>query len=324
MTQAASAQEQIVSVNQYPEGLLAVDTGFHRPRMACAWILESEGELAIVETGTNSTTPRILKVLAMRGLDVASVRFVIVTHVHLDHAGGAGSLMRTLPNAELVVHPHGARHMIHPDRLEASVRQVYGDETYDANYGKLIPVPEHRVRIVDDQDRLYVGQRTLVFRDTPGHARHHFCIWEEHSRGWFSGDVFGLVYPELVTDKGPFVFPTTTPIQFDPDALHQSLKLLMSSDPEWIYLTHYGRVGKPGPLAEKLHQDIDHLVSLAHSAAGKENAQALLEGMIEDWLMESLRQHGCTLEEPQLNDILQTDIRLNAQGLLFWSSRQNQ
>ena len=150
---------ECISVNEYAGGVLAIDSGFTRDRMAACYLLEGDGAAAFVETGTNASVPRLLEVLERRGWSRGDVQWVIVTHVHLDHAGGAGSLMAALPRATLAVHPRGARHMIDPSRLEASVRQVYGDETYDREYGALVPVPEQRVRAVEDGERLRLGDR---------------------------------------------------------------------------------------------------------------------------------------------------------------------
>ena len=157
--------------------------------------------------GSNASVERILKVIESRGRSPDEVSHVIVTHVHLDHAGGAGELMARLPNAQFVVHPYGARHMIDPSRLEASARDVYGDEEFDAMYGTLTPIPAERVITMEDGDSLLVGRRPLSFMDSPGHARHHFCVWDEQSSGWFTGDTFGLSYRELDTAERGFHFP---------------------------------------------------------------------------------------------------------------------
>ena len=208
----------------YPSNITAVDADFHRPRMAAAYIVRQGDRAAFIETGTRQTVPGLLAELHRQGLDREQLELVIVTHVHLDHAGGAGLLMQQLPNATLVAHPRGAPHMIDPARLEASVRRVYGDEEFDRTYGTLVPVPEGRVQIMEDGDELDLNGRKLTFMDSPGHARHHFCIWDETSRGWFTGDTFGLSYREFDTDRGAFIFPTTTPIEFDPSALHASVE----------------------------------------------------------------------------------------------------
>jgi glyoxylase-like metal-dependent hydrolase (beta-lactamase superfamily II) len=183
-----------ISVMEYEGGVNAIDADFHREHMAACYMVEAESEVAFIEVGTNSSTPRLMKVLENRGWQPEDVSLVIVTHVHLDHAGGAGSLMQLLPNATFLVHPYGARHMIDPAKLEAGARGVYGDELFDKTYGKLIPIEEHRLRIMEDGDEITFGNRQLRFMDSPGHARHHFCVFDSLTNGWFTGDTFGLSY----------------------------------------------------------------------------------------------------------------------------------
>ena len=174
-------QYSCTGFNEYPHGVLAVDSGYWRERVAACYLLEDRDEVAIIETGTNSSVPRLLRVLEQRGWSREQVRYVIATHVHLDHAGGAGALMAALPQARFLVHPRGVRHMIDPARLEAGVRMVYGDAVFDRDYGTLVPIDAARVTEMNDGDVAPLGSRALLFRDTPGHARHHFCVFDERS-----------------------------------------------------------------------------------------------------------------------------------------------
>lgn len=299
-------------------GITAVDSGYHREEMAACYLLEAGDEVAIIETGTNDSVPLLLKALEERGRSPEDVRFVIVTHVHLDHAGGAGSLMRECPNATFLVHPRGARHMIDPSKLEASVRQVYGDEIFDRDYGTLLPIPAERTRVVEDGETILLGDRPLLFRDTPGHAAHHFCIWDEATRGWFTGDTFGLSYRELDTRQGPFIFPTTTPIQFDPGALKRSVERLMNNGPKWMYLTHFGRVGDTARLAGELLHRIDELVAIAEYYSDAEDRGKVIAAAMLDGLEDAARAHGVVMSSEAFRDVVDGDIRLNTQGLEFW------
>jgi len=257
-------------------------------------------------------------VLQNRGWQPEDVRYVIVTHVHLDHAGGAGNLMQRLPNAEFLVHPYGARHMIDPAKLEASARGVYGDELFDRIYGALVPVPADRVRTMQDGAETRLGNRTLRFVDTPGHARHHFCVHDSLTNGWFSGDTFGLSYREFDTDRGAFVFPTTTPVQFDPDALRASLKKLFDVKPDCMYLTHYGRVTDLDRLYAQMLAGVDKLVSIAEAWGHAPDRTQRIETGIHEWLMQELREHGVSLPDERCAELLRTDVVLNTQGLEFW------
>jgi glyoxylase-like metal-dependent hydrolase (beta-lactamase superfamily II) len=303
---------------EYPCGIVAIDSGMVRPQMAACYLLETDSTLAVVETGNNRSADRILTVIARRGRRVEEVSHVIVTHVHLDHAGGAGSLMQRLPNALLVVHPRGARHMLDPSRLEASARAVYGDEEYEAQHGVLVPVPEARLLVMEDGGSLQVGGRTLEFMDTPGHARHHFCVWDEFSRGWFSGDTFGISYRELDTSSGPFIFPTTTPIQFDPPALLESMERLMERAPRNMYLTHFGRVQDLPRLAADMRAGVAKFVEWGERFATGAGRRERIEEAMMSWLVERARAHGVTHSDESLREIFGGDVVLNTQGIEFW------
>lgn len=303
---------------EYEGGIVAVDSGMVRHQMAACYLLETDTAVAIVEAGNKQSADRILKVLASRGRQAAEVSHVIVTHVHLDHAGGAGTLMQRLPQATLVVHPRGARHMIDPSRLEAGTRAVYGDEKFDELYGSLLPVPEDRILVMDDGDSLEIGKRRLSFIDSPGHARHHFCIWDEQTRGWFTGDTFGISYRELDTENGPFVFPTTTPIQFDPPALIASMKRMMEQQPENMYLTHFGRVKDVERLAQDMTSSVEKFAALGEQFDGDENREQRIQSAMMDWLMERARRHGVEYGDSKLREVFAADVILNTQGIEFW------
>ncbi len=307
-----------VSMQPYDGGVIAVDSGYHRPNMAACYLVESETEVAVVETGTNDSVPRLLRALEERDWQPEDVRYVIVTHVHLDHAGGAGSLMAACPNATFLVHPRGARHMIDPSKLEASVRQVYGNEIFDRDYGTLVPIPEERTRVMEHGDSAALDDRVLRFFDTPGHARHHFCIWDEATRGWFTGDTFGLSYRELDTDRGPFIFPTTTPIQFDPGALKASIEHLMERSPACMYLTHFGRVEDTPRLAGELLERVDELVAIAEYHSDAERRGKVIAAAMLDGLEDAAREHGVTLSSEEFRAVVGNDVQLNTQGLEFW------
>lgn len=304
-----------------PFGITRIDTAMVHDELAACYLLEDDGECAIIETGTHNTVPIILSLLAEKGIDRRQVKYVIPTHVHLDHAGGVGGLMEALPEATLLIHPRGARHMIDPAKLKAGAMAVYGEKAFADIYGDVIPVPESRVRTMDDGDQAVVGGRTLQFIDTPGHARHHFCVHDPVSRGLFTGDTFGLSYPALTTPNGPFICPTTTPVQFDPPALKASIRKLLALSPQRIYLTHYGMVENPQPLGERLLTMVDDYVALAEAVAPTSDADAqekALMAAMREYLFSCAREHGCEMSDEQLQAVLGLDIQLNSQGLAVW------
>jgi glyoxylase-like metal-dependent hydrolase (beta-lactamase superfamily II) len=303
-------------------GITVVDTGFVRPKFDASFLLVHEGRAAFVDTGPNNAVPRLLAALEAHGLERDEVDYVIPTHVHLDHAGGAGLLMQQLPRAKLVIHPRGARHMIDPTVLLEGVRAVYGPEVAARDYGELVPVPAERVVTTSDGMVIELGGRPLRFMDTPGHARHHHCIWDEASRGWFTGDTFGIVYPELHTPRGPYILPATAPVQFDQEALHASVRRLLNQQPAVMYLTHYGAVTDAAALSVQFLGQVDAMADAARSLARAHGRHDQLKRAFGDIYLQELRRCGSTLPEGQLLDLLATDIELNAQGLGAWLDRQ--
>ncbi|MEN8178154.1 MAG: MBL fold metallo-hydrolase [Pseudomonadota bacterium] len=309
-----------LSYTDLPEQISCIDTLYQRPGLAACYLIESAGEAAIIDTGTTHTTPMLMQLLANKGLEPSQVSYVIPTHVHLDHAGGAGQLMQLLPEAKLVIHPYGARHMIDPAKLIAGATSVYGEEQFTRLYGSLAPVPAERVLEAPDGLALNLGKRKLLCLDTPGHARHHICIHDNQSNGIFSGDTFGLSYREFDTEKGPFIIPTSTPVQFDPVAWHTSLERIMALQPAAIYLTHFGRVENPQKLAGDLHLAIDDFVSIARQADATGRTAQIRQGLF-DWSVTRLSAHGCRHMPEEIEVLLGMDLDLNTQGLEIWLDR---
>jgi glyoxylase-like metal-dependent hydrolase (beta-lactamase superfamily II) len=311
-----------VFVEPLPGGVFTIDTGFHRERFDAAYLIVQDGRAAFVDTGTNLGVPRLLATLRALGLECDAVDWVIPTHVHLDHAGGAGLLMRSLPLARLWVHPRGARHLVDPSALWQGALAVYGEAEMRRSYGELVPVAAERVRESADGAVIELAGRPLVAADTPGHARHHHCIWDETTRGWFTGDTFGLSYRELDTPQGPWIVPTTTPVQFDPEALRTSVQRLLARNPDCMYLTHFGRVDEVPRLGALLLSLLDELVALGRSLRDAPDRHAALVSGQLDTFRRSLWAHGCTLGDERIAELLAIDTELNAQGMAVWLDRR--
>jgi glyoxylase-like metal-dependent hydrolase (beta-lactamase superfamily II) len=302
-------------------GVHVVDTGFHRDDFDAAYLIVQDTRAAFIDTGTNHSVPRLLAALEALGLSRQSVDWVIPTHVHLDHAGGVGALVRELPQARVLVHPRGARHLIDPSALYAGALAVYGQAEMDRNYGTLVPVEAARVVSSTDGGSVTLAGRALVTIDTPGHARHHHCIWDEASRGWFTGDTFGLSYREFDGPAGAWILPTTTPVQFEPDALQASIERLMASDPQCMYLTHYGRVTGVPRLAELLLGQLGELVARARALQhAPQRTQALREAVL-DVHLSSLAAQGTAMPRERAQALLELDVTLNVQGIEAWLDR---
>jgi glyoxylase-like metal-dependent hydrolase (beta-lactamase superfamily II) len=279
------------------------------------------GRAAFVDVGTYFSVPGLLQQLAELRLARDAVDYVIVTHVHLDHAGGAGEMMRLLPRAQLVVHPRGARHMIDPSRLWDGATAVYGEAKMRRDYGRLVPVEASRVIEAPDGFTLELAGRPFVFLDTPGHARHHFCVWDATSRSIFTGDTFGLAYPQLASPRGTFVMPTTTPVQFEPEALVASIERLVAYAPQAMLLTHYSRVTEIARLAGDLRRQIGELVALGRAADGRPDRALRLRQGVRELVLGWVRDHETPLDAAGVEQLLAVDIDLNSQGLEAWLDR---
>ena len=312
-------------------GVWAIDTGYQRANFDAAYLIVEHGRAAFIDTGTGHSVPRLLAVLEAAGVARDAVDWVIPTHVHLDHAGGSGALMAALPNARLVVHPLGARHLIDPSKLIAGASAVYGADEVQRSIGTVLPVPAGRVLESADGMEIDLAGRPLRLLDTPGHARHHHCVWDERSRGVFTGDTFGLSYREFDTPQGAWLLPSTTPVQFDPPALRHSFERLLALRPDCVYLTHFGRLpATPGAddastlqqLGHEYLEQLDAVIALGErTAAAISSAEdrhvALVEGLGELYLERVQRLAG-DLPRERVLELLDMDIELNAQGMGVW------
>lgn len=305
-------------------GISLIDADYLYPGVVAVYLLQQDGQLAIIETGTANSVSNILAAIEEQGFIPDQVRYIIPTHVHLDHAGGAGVLMQHCSNAQLVIHPYGARHMIDPGKLIAGTIAVYGEAKFHELYGELKPIDETRVIEAPDNFELMLGSRRLQFLDTPGHARHHFCIYDETSEGIFSGDTFGLSYPKLTSADNRFIFPTTTPIQFDPPALLQSIDRLLALKPRQIYLTHFGKIEPTDAVVNQLKKRIHHFVQIALSEKHADGDRlSNIEIKLQDYLLKELATMHCQQSIEYCEQFLANDITLNAQGLDIWLEKNS-
>ncbi|MFN4147968.1 MAG: MBL fold metallo-hydrolase [Rhodocyclaceae bacterium] len=307
----------------YRNGIYAFDAGYVRHQLAAVHLIVDHGRAAFIDNGSNASLPRAQAALTKLGLTPDAVDYVIVTHIHLDHAGGSGAYMQAFPKAKFVVHPRGARHMIDPTKLMAATEEVYGKENAQRLYGTLIPVPADRVLETSDGMVLTLGQRELAFYDSPGHAKHHVFIHDRAANGIFTGDTFGIAYREMDAPDGrPFVFPCPTPSQFDPVDWRDSVERMIALEPEAMYLAHFSRVAPPRPLAEQLLRRLDDCVRLTKEtlrAGDDSEAHERLKRKLGDYLVAEARAHGTPLLDSEILELWEMDLDLDAQGLLIWA-----
>ena len=306
----------------FEHGICAIDTGYVRPRLDASHLIVRDGRAAFVDTGTSLSVPRLLAALAEKDLSPVDVDYVFLTHVHLDHAGGAGELMRHLPNAKALVHPRGAAHLADPAKLIAGTKAVYGEAEFRRLYGAIPPIPAERLIEAPDGLLVNLGASELLLIHTPGHALHHYCIVDPDSGSVFTGDTFGISYKIFDTAQGSFVFPATTPVHFDPGQAHASLDRIMSFEPDAAFLTHYSRVTDLPRLAVDMHACLDEYVAMATALkdAGEVRVEKIKDKM-HAYLAKRVREHGCTLDQKTVDEWLAMDVELNAKGLVVWLDR---
>ena len=305
---------------EYDSGITCIDTMYEYAGHAACYLMIENGRAAFIDTGTGHTVPNLLETLKLKNLNIEDVDYVIPTHVHLDHAGGAGLLMSKLPNAKLVIHPRGKQHMINPEKLIMGATAVYGSK-FKQMFGNVAPIDEKRVAVANDNDEIELANRTLKFLDTPGHARHHFCVYDQTSKGIFTGDTFGLSYREMQKNNADFILPTTTPVQFEPDPWYDSLDKLLALNPKNIYLTHFGRITEIKKLAQELRQDITKYTEITKQYLNIENSETKIRNDITHYLQEKLQANYSSEEIKHFTQFLQPDLNLNAAGLRVWLSR---
>lgn len=317
------AKEKELTLRQVVSGLYEMDSLYlDWPSFAACYILEKDGEIAFIETNTNHAVPLFLGSLEQLGLSKDRVKYIIVTHIHLDHAGGAGKLMSIFPRARLVVHPRGARHMVDPGRLISSVKQVYGDEKYRKLYGEILPVDEERLRVANDGDILNLGQGHLRIMETPGHAKHHFVVFDPDTKSLFSGDSFGIGYPRFCSGNSRWIFPSTAPVQFDPEMMQLSFNSIVDLKPDRILLTHFGSLEDVKAAHQQLKDWIGFMVEragfLVKSNPGTDDLTARLADdfwAYADSSLNKFRGRGLTGEDRKF---LKLDIDLNTQGVAHY------
>jgi glyoxylase-like metal-dependent hydrolase (beta-lactamase superfamily II) len=306
----------------HPHGITAVDTEYLYPGHAASHIIQDAGRAAFVDVGTNYSVPHLLDALDVLGLARSAVDYVFVTHVHLDHAGGAGELMKALPNARCIIHPRGAPHMTEPEKLIAGAKAVYGAERFNKLYGELVPIPASRMQVTEDGMRCRLGGRELELIHTPGHAMHHYAVVDAAHASIFPGDTFGVSYRQMDSPRGVFIFPATTPTQFDPDQLIASIERMEAYRPEAMYLMHFSRVTDVPRLGRALKEQIAEYVRIAEQHAGApDRYEAIKADMLDMWLVRA-HELGVPLTDAEIARFLEGDLDLNAQGLTVWLDRR--
>jgi glyoxylase-like metal-dependent hydrolase (beta-lactamase superfamily II) len=310
------------TLHRHPHDITAVDVEYQYHGHCASHVIVQDGLALIVDVGPNDGVPRVLAALRELGVAPEAVDYLFLTHVHLDHAGGAGLLLRSLPNARALLHPRGAPHMIDPVKLVAGSKLVYGEAEFKRLYGEIVPMAAERVVTTQDGERLRLGTREFDILYTPGHALHHHTLYDRRARAVFTGDVFGVSYRTFDSARGPWALITATPTQFDPEQMRQSIDRIVALQPEAAYVTHFSRLAQVPQVAAELRAQIDATVALARRCASAPDRHAALAAGFRTLVHERLALHGCTLPAAEIDRLLGLDIRLSAQGLEAWLDRK--
>lgn len=299
--------------SQADSSVITIDCHYLKSKFAAAFLLIENGRAIFIENNTSHALPFLIKALENNGITPDKVDYLIVTHAHLDHAGGTSALLSHCPKAKVIAHPKAAKTLANPERLIQSAKKVYGEEPFRKLYGEINPIPDTKLHAVQDGETLKWQNRALTFFYTLGHASHHVCIYDSKSEGVFTGDAFGLCYPQLQT-QGLFIFPSTSPIDYDPIEAKRSIEKICSFKPKRLFLTHFGEVNQVKEAKNELLKNLS-----IHEEQFNWAKQNLDFG---DQLGQKIEER---LKKVYNRDMqfLKLDLELNAQGIAFAAKRRN-
>ncbi|MFY4773546.1 MBL fold metallo-hydrolase [Metabacillus sp. RGM 3146] len=288
----------------------------NREGRTSSYLIQDE-KTVLLEPSASPSVPYLLSGLKQLNVSPEAIDYIIVTHIHLDHAGGTGLLLKSCPNAKVIVHPKGARHLANPKRLIEGARAVYGSK-FDELFSPILPIPESRILVKEDGETLEIGKnRTLEFIDSPGHANHHFSILDSLSRGIFTGDTIGIFYQELLDQGLEFYLPSTSPNQFDPKKMMASAEKISKYNPEVIYFSHYGASFSPEKAFSSLEKWLPVFLEAAETsllASNNDGGTAAIKELLFKKVQTYLRSEGIP-DTHRVYEILELDLSVCAMGL---------
>ncbi|HUW59890.1 MAG TPA: MBL fold metallo-hydrolase [Candidatus Bathyarchaeia archaeon] len=304
-----------------------IDCHYQGPEHAASYLLTDRGEAAFIENNTAKALPYLLEGMEEAGIRAETVRWIIITHLHFDHAGGTSALVERCPNAMVLAHPRAVRHLVDPSRLVASAVRVYGEEEFERLYGGIRPIPPERVRPMEDNSAAELGGHTLTFLHTRGHANHHFCIHDSAENAVYTGDTFGVEYRKSRPSEKPFLLCSAAPTDFDPDEARASVRRVLALKPSHLYLTHFGELEDVAGGAEVLLEALDRLEAILHGAVESGLSGEELEAFCEERVRAAIDTHvaycGAVLNE-QDHVYIDPHANINAQGIALLAEKRRQ
>lgn len=303
----------------FDNSIFTIDCNYVYPQIAAAFLVKEGSEAVFIENNTSNSVPFLLNELEKQNIPKENVKYLIVTHVHLDHAGGTSALLKQCPNAVVLAHPRTATHLINPKRLIDSAISVYGKENFDKLYGRIDPIPEERIKIMEDGEKIDFSGRELEFIYTKGHANHHFVIFDQKTKSIFTGDSFGLAYPGLQNGKRKFLFPSTSPTDFDPQEALSSVDKIINTGAERAFLTHFGLWDDMREGEEQMKRALNHINEFFQEGLNMQENQKIdtfCKEKVVEFFQRELSERGIQLDNSK-HELLNMDIELNAQGIAF-------
>jgi glyoxylase-like metal-dependent hydrolase (beta-lactamase superfamily II) len=274
-------------MNTLAPGLSYVDLNFLGvPRVIATVVAHGAGGVALIDPGPSTTLPALRAALAEGGIAMRDVTALLLTHIHLDHAGATGTLVRENPKLRVYVHEKGAPHMANPEKLLASATRLYGDDM-DRLWGEFLPVPSGSMTTLQGGETIEAGGQSLAVAYTPGHASHHVSYFSKDSGVAFVGDTAGIRLP-----PDGYVLPPTPPPDVDLDLWHESLARIAAWHPDTLFPTHFG---PSSPAAPHLAEFSDHLAlcsRLARTSLARDEPEEAREAWFVEELRRELRRHA--------------------------------
>ena len=305
-------------MEQVADNTYLIDVLHAKPGGTCAYLItgNDNNDCALIDCGGKNGEGQILAALDELHIPATAVKWLFITHAHLDHSGCAGRLMRQLPNAICAGHPSAVKHLANPQlKLARAVRGLYGGEFYDREYGELLPMEESRIRPLKDGESITLNTKTLRAIYTPGHAWHHLSIVDDSGGIVFAGDSFGVSYGN---DGGgeAVVMPVMPPTQFNPAAMRESVRLQSALPVKFFALTHYGLIANTPQAAAQQLRVMDKWQSLAAQTEDAicksgEDFRAVFEPKLREMVREDLSARGLQTE---MIERYANDVKLTAAG----------
>lgn len=310
-------------IRRLAAGLDYVDLHFlGKPEIIATAVLQGPGGVALIDPGPSTTIGNLRAALKQQGIAFRDVRHLLLTHIHLDHAGGVGRLAERFPSAAVWVHQRGAPHLVDPARLVASTVRVWGEAEMRELFGPTEPVASGRVRSLEDADTIALGDRDLLVLETPGHASHHVALVDSRTGSVFTGDALGIHVPDL-----PVLRPATPPPEFDLERYVDSIERIRRAARSVLLFAHFGPLEEVDATCDLAIRRVRDWAGVVQQGVRDGNDPDELVARLESAALADIEtgaEAGLDLETLEDRLRLLSSIRMNAQGLArYWEKRRD-